>query len=159
MKNKEITTYLNDHLAGSVAAVALLEHLSKRYCGHPLEAFFGELQREVKADQEVLRQVLGGVREKESSFRNIVAWIAEKFARAKFKMAGQQVGGLGLVQALETLALGIRGKQLLWRSLATSDWTVLDDVELARLEQRAIEQQERVEEKRLAAARDAFAQP
>jgi len=54
------------------------------------------------------------------------------------------------------LALGIRGKQLLWRALAASDWPALQDVDLVRLEQRAIEQQKRVEEKRLVAAREAF---
>jgi hypothetical protein len=157
MKNKEITTYLNDHLAGSVAAVALLEDLSTRYSGQPLAAFLVELQREVKSDQNVLRKLLGDAEEKESKFRKIIAWIAGKLARAKFKTAGEGFGGVGLVQAFETLALGIRGKQLLWRALATSNWAVLHDVDLARLEQRAIEQQERVEQKRLAAAREAFA--
>jgi hypothetical protein len=86
----------------------------------------------------------------------MAAWITEKFARSKVKLAGQGMGGLGLVQALEMLALGIRGKQLLWRALAASDWPALQDVDLADLEQQAIEQQERVEENRLVAAREAF---
>lgn len=156
MKNKAITTYLNDHLAGSVAAVELLEHLIKSYSGQPLEAFFIGIHREVKADQDVLRKLLGDAEEKESFLRKMTAWIAEKFARFKFKLASQEFGGLGLVQALETLVLGIRGKQLLWRALATSTWAPLHDINLAQLEQRAIEQEKRVEEKRVAAAREAF---
>ena len=86
----------------------------------------------------------------------MAAWITEKFAREKFKIAGEEIGGLGLVQALEMLALGIRGKELLWRALATSNWPPVRNVDLAKLEQRAVEQQHWVEEKRLEAARAAF---
>ena len=159
IKNKEITTYLNDHLAGSIAAVALLEDLIERYSGQPLESFFVELRREVKADQDLLRKLLGDAEEKESFVRKFLAWMAAKLAGTKFNFAGEEIGGVGLVQAFETLSMGIRGKQLLWRALATCNWTALRDVDLARLEQRAIEQQERVEEERLSIAREAFANP
>src|SRR5919201_5518082 len=111
IKNKQITTYLNDHLAGSIAAVALLEDLIERYSGQPLQSFFVELRREVKADQDVLRKLLGDAEEKESFARKFLAWIAAKLARNKFKLAGDEIGGVGLVQAFETLTLGIRGKQ------------------------------------------------
>ena len=40
MTNKEITTYLNDHLAGSVAAMELLDHLIEHYQGQLLEGIF-----------------------------------------------------------------------------------------------------------------------
>jgi hypothetical protein len=153
---KSLVTYINDHLAGSVAAVEMLDHLMKSHAAQPLASFFADLEREIKADQQILKQLLGNARRKESLFRKLAAWVTEKFARAKFKFAGEQVGGLGLVQALEMLALGIRGKELLWRALATSDWPPLRDVDLAKLEHRAVEQQARVEEKRLAAARAAF---
>jgi hypothetical protein len=156
MRNKETITYVNDHLAGAVAALELLDHLLERYSSHPLAQFFLDLQREIKSDQQLLRALLDNAEEKESIVRQIAAWITEKFARAKFKIAGEEIGGLGLVQALEMLALGIRGKELLWRALATSNWPPLHDVDLATLEQRAIEQEERVEEKRLEAARAAF---
>ena len=156
MKRKQITVYLNDHLAGSVAALELIEHLIKRYSGQPLESFLVDLYQNIKADQDTLRKLLGNAEQKEGFFRKIAAWIAEKLVRPKFKIAGEEVGGLGLVQALETLVLGIHGKQLLWRALATSDWPGVNDVDLVRLEQRAIYQEKRVEEKRLAAAREAF---
>jgi hypothetical protein len=156
MQRQSLFIYINDHIAGSVAALELIEHMIKSYAGQPLETFFVDLRRDIKSDQEVLKQLLGNAEQKESLFRKLAAWVTEKFARSKIKIAGEQVGGLGLVQAFEMLALGIRGKQLLWRALAASEWPALQDVDLARLEQRAIEQQERVEEKRLAAAREAF---
>ncbi len=156
MPRSALFVYINDHIAGSVAALELIDHLISSHADHPLEAFLLDLQREIKADQEVLRELLGDANQHESWFRKLAGWMTEKFARSKIKIAGEQIGGLGLVQALEMLALGIRGKQLLWRALGTSKWPALRNVDLARLEQRAIEQQERVEEKRLAAARKAF---
>ena len=156
MQSKSLSVYINDHLAGSVAALEMLEHLMKSCADQPLASFFADLARDIKADQQVLKQLLGATRRKESLFRKAAAWVTEKLARAKFKFAGEQLGGVGLMQALETLALGLRGKELLWRALATSHWPALQAVDLARLQQRAIEQQQRVEEKRLEAACAAF---
>ena len=156
MQSKALLAYINYNIAGSVAALEMLDHLIKAHVGQPLASFFVDLARDIKADQQVLKHLLGEARQHESFFRKAAAWVTEKFARSKLKLAGEQVGGLGLVQALEMLELGIRGKELLWRALATSNWPVVDNVDLARLEQRAIEQQARVEEKRLEAARAAF---
>jgi hypothetical protein len=156
VQRQPLFVYINDHIAGSVAALELIDHLIETYAGQPLESFLIDLRRDVQADQEVLKQLLGNAEQEESFPRKLAAWVTERFARSKIKLAGEQIGGLGLIQAFEILALGIRGKQLLWRALATSSWRSLQDVDLARLEQRAIEQQERLEENRLAAARKAF---
>lgn len=153
---KALASYLNDHLAGAVAALELLGHLIATHKGQPLEEFFVDLRRDVEADVDVLRKLIGTMRARESVLRKTVAWIAEKFASSKFTAAGEEIGGLGLLQALETLALGIRGKQLLWRALAASGWPALQNVDLAQLEARAVEQQDRVEAKRLDVVRQAF---
>ena len=155
---KALASYLNDHLAGSVAAIELLDHLSKTYEGKPLAKFFTELRGDVSADQEVLRKLLKRFKAKESVVRKAGAWITEKFGWAKLQASGENVGEMGLVQALEVLVLGITGKQLLWRSLSATFGTspLLNGVELEKLEERAIEQIERVETKRLEAAREAF---
>ena len=154
---KELATYLNDHVAGAVAAVELLEHLIESHRGTPLEKFFENLRADVVADLEVLRKLLQRF-SKESVIRKAGAWIAEKMARAKIKVAGDKAGELGLVQALEILVLGITGKQLLWRALSASlgDSPLLRGVDLGKLEERAIDQLERVETRRLEAARQVF---
>jgi hypothetical protein len=36
--------------------------------------------------------------------------MAEKFSRTRFAAAGDEMGGLGLVLALETMVVGITGK-------------------------------------------------
>src|SRR4051812_18482112 len=154
--NDNLTAYLNDHLAGSVAAIELMDDLISALKEESLKQFLADLKREVEADQKVLEQLLERADESESVARKAAAWISEKAARAKFKIGGRGLGGLGLVQALEMLALGIHGKELLWRALQNSNHTAPPDVDLVRLQQRAIEQQQRVDEKRIEAAKAAF---
>lgn len=155
--NENLTAYLNDHLAGSVAAIELIDDLISALDDETLKTFLADLKREIQADQKVLEQLIGRADENESVTRKAAAWVSEKAARAKFQIAGEKIGELGLVQALEILALGVRGKELLWRALQNSGHVPTPDVDLSKLEQRAVEQQERVEAKRIAAARAAFA--
>ena len=158
VSGKHLSTYLNDHLAGSVAALELIEHLAKNYPDTALETFLAELQADVAADQDVLRDLLHTFDAKESAVRKAGAWLAEKLGRAKFGLEKNEISGTGLLEALEGLALGITGKQLLWRALAAASEVMpqLRGPDYAQLEQRAIEQRDRVDEKRLAAAREAF---
>ena len=154
--NNNLSIYLNDHLAGSVAAIELIDDLVNGSDDASLTQFLADLKRDIDSDQKVLEELIDRIGEDESVVRKTAAWLSEKAARAKFKVAGEDFGGLGLVQALEMLALGIRGKELLWRALANSNWPPLRDVDLAKLEQRAVEQQKRVEEKRIQAVTAAF---
>lgn len=154
--NNNVAAYLNDHLAGSVAAIELIDDLVNGSDDASLTQFLADLKRDIDSDQKVLEKLIDRIGEDESVVRKTAAWVSEKAARLKFKIAGDDFGGLGLVQALEMLALGIRGKELLWRSLATSNWPPLRVVDLAKLEQRAVEQQTRVEEKRLEAVKATF---
>ena len=84
--------------------------------------------------------------------------MAEKFSRAKLTLEGEETADLGLVEALESLVLGIKGKEGLWRTLASvrSDWRQWQHFDFQGLEERAIEQGARVDEKRVHAAREVF---
>lgn len=155
---KVLASYLNDHLAGSVAAIELLDHLIKEQKGQRLEKFLVDLRNDVRADQEVLQNLIGKLDLEESTVRKLGAWIVEKIGRAKITLSGDSAGELGLLQALEALALGITGKKLLWRALGTveTELSPLQGVDLSRLEQRAADQFERVEKERLHLSREAF---
>jgi hypothetical protein len=154
--NDNLAAYLNDHLAGSVAAIELIDDLINASDDGSLKQFLADLKRDIESDQKVLEQLIDRAGEGQGVVRKAAAWVSEKAARAKFKVAGEDLGGLGLVQAFEMLGLGIRGKELLWRALSISNWPAARDVGLAKLEQRAVEQQKRLEEKRLQAASAAF---
>ncbi len=112
---ERLHTYLNDHLAGSVAAIELLDDLIEHHSEDRFGKIFRDLRDEIEADQETLRNLIRKLGAKESAVRKAGAWLAEKFSRVKI---GDADDSAELLQALEGLALGISGKQLLWRSLA-----------------------------------------
>jgi hypothetical protein len=78
--------------------------------------------------------------------------------RFKLRPEGEGKGDPGLFLAFEALVLGITGKRALWAALATvqNDWPQLQRFDLARLQDRALEQAGQVEVRRLEAAREAL---
>jgi hypothetical protein len=155
---EDLHTYLSDHLAGSVAALELVDHLIKTYEEEPLDQFFKELREDINSDQDELRDLMRTLDAKESSIRKAGAWLAEKIGRIKLELGGIEEGGVGFLQALEGLLLGITGKRVLWRALKAAAETApqLRGIDFDRLEKRATEQWDRVEAKRLETARKAF---
>jgi hypothetical protein len=155
---ENLSSYLNDHLAGSVAARELLDRLIDTYKETPLERFFRELRDEIEADQETLKELIASLGEEESAVRKAGAWIAEKFSRATIQLSETGKGQMGLFFALEGLALGIRGKQSLWRALAAASATTpqLRRLDYHKLEKRAVEQYDRVEARRLEVVGEVF---
>jgi hypothetical protein len=149
---------LKDHLAGSVAALELVNHLIETYKGEPFEAFFQNLRDEIDADQETLQDLIKKLGEQESAVRKAGAWVAEKLSRAKIRLSDSEKNQLGLLHALEGLVLGITGKRALWAALAVAADAVprLRELNYAQLQKRAAEQCDRVEAKRLEVAREVF---
>ena len=156
---KELDSYLNDHLAGSIGAIELIAHWAKLYQGKPPGAFFTDLESEIKADQERLRDLMGCLGVEESKVRQAGAWAAEKLGFARFVIAGGEPGDLGLVLVLEGLVMGITGKQLLWRALDAANLPKAEGFDFKELQRRAEEQIERIERERIQAARRAFPDP
>ena len=154
----ELANYLNDHLAGSVGALELLDRLIETYEEKPLGHFFHDLRADIRQDQKHLKGLIETLGLEESAVRKAGAWVAEKFSRAKIELNQTSEGDTGLFLALEALVLGITGKRSLWRALQAASRTLpqLVGLDYNELEKRAIEQCERVEAKRLETARTAF---
>jgi len=158
MAEEHIATYLNDHLAGSVVAVELLEHLESVKQGTSLEQFFAKLRADIVTDRQELEELMRQLNIQESRTRKASAWITEKFTQLKLRLDDATDGPLHLLEAVEGLSLGIEGKKSLWRSLAAVAETTpaLRMLDYDRLIQRADEQRDRVEAVRLDAARAAL---
>jgi hypothetical protein len=154
---KELDSYLNDHLAGSVGALELVAHWAHLYEGKPLGAFFVEIGAEIRADQDTLQDLMRSLGIEESKVRQAGAWAAEKVGRARFVIAGDEPTGLGLVLTLEGLIMGITGKKLMWRALAAANLPKIEAFDFKELQHRAEQQIERTEAERIRAARRAFA--
>ena len=155
---KDLDSYLNDHLAGSISALELIAHWVEVHKGEPLGSFFVETEREIKADQDTLRDVMRTLGVEESKVRQAGAWAAEKVGRARLMIAGDEQGSLGLVLTLEGLIMGVTGKKLMWRALAAAKLPRLKSYNFEELQRRAEQQIERLEAERISAVRQAFAE-
>jgi hypothetical protein len=153
-----IATYLNDHLAGSVAAVELMENLETVYAGNPIAGFIAELRADVEADREELESLMSRLQISESRTRKASAWLTEKFTELKLRLDDSARGDLRLFESLEALSLGIEGKRSLWIALAAAAQvsSQLQIVDYQRLKQRAEDQRDRVEKKRVEVAKTAL---
>ena len=83
MASEAVTTYLNDHLAGSTAALQLLDHLVDTAERPDDKRFFVTLRAAVTEDRDTLQHVMRRVGGRESSLRHVGGWIAEKAVRLK----------------------------------------------------------------------------
>ena len=125
--------------------------------GEPLGSFFVETEREIKADQDTLRDIMRTLGVEESKMRKAGAWAAEKVGRARLIIAGDEPGSLGLVLTLEGLIMGVTGKKLLWACAGRGEIATLNGYNFEQLQRRAEQQVERIEAERMSAIRQAFA--
>jgi hypothetical protein len=123
----------------------------------PLGAFFSDIEAEIRADQKRLRDVMDSLGIEESSLRKAGAWAAEKVGRTRLIIAGDDAGSLGLVLTFEALIMGIVGKKLMWRALASANVPQLSGFDFEELQRRAEQQIERLEAKRSRAVEQMFA--
>ena len=150
---KDLDSYLNDHLAGSLGALELLAHCAQLYKGKRLGAFFNELETQIRADQTVLRDLMIRLGIEESKVRQAGAWAGEKAGRALLAIAGNEPDGLGLLLMLEGLILGITGKALLWRALSAANLPKLELFDFKNLHRRAAEQMKCAQAEQIRSAR------
>jgi hypothetical protein len=157
MSRSSLATYLNDHLAGSVAALELLDLLVSIRPEAERESY-RRLRNDIEEDQRLLQQIIQRLGSKESRVRKAAAWLTQKLGRAKFQLDDPGDGELQAVEALEALALGIQGKLALWRALeaVAASIAAVEALDFTRLQQRAVDQFNRVDQLRLQAARAAF---
>jgi hypothetical protein len=155
--SEAVGTYLNDHLAGSTAAIDLLKHLERSNDNGGRAPFFAALRADIEADQAELIALIDRLGVTRSGVRQAVAWVAEKFARLKLSIESGG-GPLHLLEATEALAVGVHGKGCLWRALAAAaqGTPALRGPDYGRLIAAADEQRERIETVRLEAARAAL---
>lgn len=153
-------TYLNDHLAGSVGGSSLAQSAASRNEGTSVGTFLTELQAEIEIDRHHLETLMERLGIEPSITKQAVSRLAERLSWLKLNdlMAGSR--HLRLLLELETLALGIRGKLLLWQALREMSGPDhrLAETDLDELIRRAEGQLEELERHRLAAARAAFSQ-
>ena len=152
----QLATYLNDHLAGSMAAIDLAKKAADKNRGDDLGVFLGELTKEIDEDRGVLEGIMGRLGVEKGGAKATAGRVVEKLSRLRLheKVTGDPE--LSRVLELETLLLGVTGKLQLWHSLQESlaSDPRLEGVDLEALVRRAHAQLARVDgHPRKAAAR------
>jgi hypothetical protein len=155
---KLLGIYLNDHLAGSSAGLALARRIADNHRRTTMGEATAEIAIEIGEDRVALIDLMSalGVRVKRS--RNLAAVLAERAGRLKLNGRLLTRSPLSSVIELEGMRLGVEGKLAGWRSLRrlADDDARLDPVRLDELCQRAERQIDSLERMRIDSVDRAF---
>jgi hypothetical protein len=155
-----IGIYLNDHLAGATAGVELARRMAKSHTGPGSDGALQRLTAEISQDKSELLRIMAVLGVPTQAYKVYAAWIGEKAGRLKFNGHLRSRSPLSNLVELEMLRLGVEGKAAGWRTLrvlADSDQR-LDATRLDDLVSRARRQADLLEELRVRAADEAFAE-
>jgi hypothetical protein len=151
-----LATYLNDHLAGATAGMELARRARRQNEGTSLGRFLEELTREIEEDRETLKTMMARLEVGTDRVKVVAGWVGEKAGRLKPNNRLFGYSPLSRLIELEGLALGVEGKRSLWQALRHLGDSRLAEFDLDALLERARKQRDALQERRLAAAIDAF---
>lgn len=159
MPHKNLAIYLKDHLAGSEAGLAILEHIESAHGVGRIGDITRRIRGEIVGERKVLTKLLDQLDASGSVPRRVAGWMSEKAMELKLIADDPGNGALRLFEAVEAIALGVHGKLGLWKALAANAEQVpeLAAVEYEPLITQAEEQEALLEILRLEASRAAFA--
>jgi hypothetical protein len=148
-----LSIYLRDHHAAAVAGTRLARRVAT---AAPRETSddLSRVAEEIAEDLATLEKLMGRLGTRPNGAKDAVARVGERLGRLKLNGRLRTRSPLSDVVELETLVVGITGKQALWVSLRSA--TSLPTDELDHLVQRAEGQKRIVERARRTAVRRAF---
>lgn len=144
-----LTTYLQDHHAGSAGGVAAFERVAEGHGDEAVRAAVGRLAGQIREDQASLETIMDAVGARASALKDAATSLGEKVARLKPNERLASRSPLSDVVELEALVMAVHAKGLLWRALVELDDSRLDRADLHRLVERADAQRAELEELRL----------
>lgn len=148
MNSRLLSIYLQDHHAASAGGVAL----ARRALGRS-----NPLAKQIARDRDALERVMRQLAVTPSALKVGAVRIAELVGRLKLNGRIYSRSPLSSVVELETLVVGVRGKEALWTALQRAGIN-LEDVDLDALLESARAQGAELEALRLSAVTRAFAQ-
>lgn len=154
-RSTPLRAYLNDHLAGSTAAIDLIGKMRSNNAGTEFGAFLDALHEDIQADRTVLEQVMETLGVTSDTVKQAGGWIVEKLSRVMLDARVTGSEDLSRLMETEALSLGIEGKIAGWRALEHLPESDLG-VDLDALIERAKDQRSRLEPFRIDAARRAL---
>ncbi len=153
---KLLSTYLNDHLAGSTVGVELCRRAASNNAGTELGGFLDGLAGEIEEDRDTLHKVMERLDVKKDKVKVAAGWTAEKAGRLKPNNRLLGYSPLSRLIEVEGLALGVEGKRSLWEVLSELNEPKLAEFDFEQLIERARSQRDQLHQRRLAAGLEAF---
>jgi hypothetical protein len=156
MADRLLSTYLNDHLASSLAALELARRAAAANRGTVFGVRLEQLVAALEEDRRALQDAMDRLGVGRDLTKLAAGWAAEKLGR--LKLNGRLIGysPLSRVEELELLTLGVEGKLLLWQALARVPELARTTVELDPLIARARSQLRVLRRLRIEAVEQAF---
>ena len=160
-ETEPLDVYLNDHLAGSAAAVELVERIRDNNQCTALATHMENLLVEIEQDRDTLGEVMQRLGVVRSTPKQVAGKVLETLSRLRLNERITGSADVTRLLELETLSLGIEGKLLLWRALSEVAETrpELAEFDLPTLATQAVSQRAGVEPFRLEAAAQALGGP
>ena len=141
-----ITTYLQDHHAGSAAGVNAFRRVAAGHSEPEVREAVGRIAEAVAQDQASLEELMASLGVKPAPLKDLPARAAEKAARLKPNERLQSRSPLSDIEELEGLVAAVHAKGLGWRLLLEAPDDRLDKDMLRELSRRAREQEEALEQ-------------
>jgi hypothetical protein len=140
MDDRTFAAYLEDHLVGSGAGLTVARRLRRAHPGDEIGAAMLRLEVQIEEEQQALRTAidrLGGTESGPGLVGQVLGLAAGAATAARRLLIPERVPSL--LEDLESLAVGIWGKRLLWGALArrAMEDTRLADIEIERLVEQA----------------------
>jgi hypothetical protein len=146
-----LAIYLNDHLAGATVGCELAKRAAKQNDDSEFGPPLARIRDEIVEDRVTLEQVMDALDIGKDRIKSAGAFAGEKLGRLKLNGQLRGYSPLSRVVELEGLALGVTGKEALWKALATLANPHLGEFDFPALAHRAERQQEELESLRLRA--------
>jgi hypothetical protein len=149
MMSEPLAIYLNDHLGGAQIAIEVLEAMRDQHDDQRFREFADFLLPEIQADDRILRSIAEKIDASPSIAKQVGGWLLEKAARLKLGHTGST--DFEMFESLELLALGVHGKQCLWKALEAASKldSRLREYNFNELITRAQQQYDKIESQRL----------
>ncbi|RKQ36137.1 hypothetical protein [Kocuria tytonis] len=147
-----ITTYLQDHHAGSAAGLAAFRRVGEFHGDEEVRAAVSRMADEVAQDQAALEEIMAALGVKPAPLKDLPARAAEKVARLKPNERLNSRSPLSDIEELEGLQAAVHVKGLGWRLLLEAPDNRLDENTLRELSERAQEQERTLDLLRLGQA-------
>lgn len=145
MTSQLITTYLQDHHAGSAAGVDAFRRVAESHGDPEVRAAVARIADQVAEEQQDLESIMASVGARPNPVKDLPAKVGEKLARLKLNERIAKRSPLSDVMELEALVLAVHGKSLGWSMLLSLEDDRLDRSRISALFGQARAQEEELE--------------